>query len=114
MGTFQYRFAPQALRPSRHMFALGMAAAAGTALALEITESAPHTAAFRMALFSACLNLPVAYMPAIDGWGNRWGVRGVAGTDAVCSLASVAVCALIALAFWPATRPAVVAGMVSP
>jgi len=91
-----------------YQFATVMASAACTALALEITESVPHTAAFRMALFAACANVPVAYMPAIDGWGNRWGVRGVAGTDVVLSLASVALCGLIALRFWPATRPIVV------
>jgi len=81
--------------------AAAMAFAAGLALALEITEAAPHTAAFRMALFTACFNLPVSYVPAIDGWGSRWGVRGVAGTDAALAFASVAVCGLIALAFGP-------------
>jgi MFS family permease len=86
--------------------AMSMAFAAGTALALEITEAAPHTAAFRMALFTACFNVPVSCMPAIDGWGSRWGVRGVAGVDAGLSFASVAVCGLVALAFWPASRPA--------
>jgi PAT family beta-lactamase induction signal transducer AmpG len=85
--------------------AASMAFAAGLALALEITEAAPHTAAFRMALFNACFNLPVTYMPAIDGWGNRWGVRGVAGMDAALAFASVVVCGVIALAFWPAARP---------
>lgn len=84
---------------------MSMAFAAGTALALEVTEAAPHTAAFRMALFTACFSLPVSYMPAIDGWGNRWGARGVAGVDAALSFASVAVCGLIGLAFWPAPRP---------
>lgn len=83
-----------------------MAFAASTALALEITESAPHTAAFRMALYTACMNLPVSYMPAIDGWGNRWGVRGVAGTDVALGLGSVLVCGLIALRYWPTARPA--------
>jgi hypothetical protein len=59
-----------------------------------------------MALFTACFSLPVSYMPAIDGWGSRWGVRGVAGVDAAVSFASVAVCGLVALAFWPASRAA--------
>lgn len=81
-----------------------MAMSASTALSFEITEAAPHTAASRMALFNSCTNLPVSYMPAIDGWGSRWGVRGVAGMDAGLALASVAMCGLVARRFWPRAR----------
>jgi PAT family beta-lactamase induction signal transducer AmpG len=79
------------LRPSTYyvgvtlyLFTVGMAYAMFTAVVLEFLGSSGKSGSGRYSIINSMGNVPVVYMLALDGWGgNRWGVRGLAGTEAV-------------------------------
>lgn len=79
-----------ALGASAYLVIAGFCYAAYNALALELTEGEPCTSGTRFTLFSAAVNVPVAYMTWLDGQGDRrWGVHGLLGVDTAGSLISV-------------------------
>jgi MFS transporter, PAT family, beta-lactamase induction signal transducer AmpG len=67
-----------------YLFTVGMAYAMFTAVVLEFLGSSGKSGSGRYSIINSMGNVPVVYMLAMDGWGgNRWGVRGLAGTEAV-------------------------------
>jgi PAT family beta-lactamase induction signal transducer AmpG len=79
------------LRPSTYLigvtlylFTIGMSYAMFTAVVLEFMGSSGKSGSGRYSIINSLGNVPVLYMVALDGWGgDRWGARGLAGTEAV-------------------------------
>jgi PAT family beta-lactamase induction signal transducer AmpG len=67
-----------------YLFTVGMAYAMFTAVVLEFLGSSGKSGSGRYSIINSLGNVPVVYMLAMDGWGgNRWGARGLSGTEAV-------------------------------
>ena len=67
-----------------YLFTVGMAYAMFTAVVLEFLGASGKSGSGRYSIINSLGNVPVVYMLAMDGWGgNRWGTRGLAGTEAV-------------------------------
>jgi MFS transporter, PAT family, beta-lactamase induction signal transducer AmpG len=84
-----------------YLFTVGMAYAMFTAVVLEFLGSSGKSGSGRYSIINSLGNVPVVYMLAMDGWGgNRWGARGLAGTEAVMG----AVGATVLLAYFLTRR----------
>jgi PAT family beta-lactamase induction signal transducer AmpG len=67
-----------------YLFTIGMAYAMFTAVVLEFLGKSGKSGSGRYSIINSMGNVPVLYMLALDGWGgDRWGARGLAGTDCV-------------------------------
>jgi MFS transporter, PAT family, beta-lactamase induction signal transducer AmpG len=67
-----------------YLFTVGMAYAMFTAVVLEFLGSSGKSGSGRYSIINSMGNVPVVYMLAMDGrGGDRWGARGLAGTEAV-------------------------------
>lgn len=67
-----------------YLFTIGTANAMFTAVILEFLGRSGKSGSGRYAIINSMGNVPVVYMTAIAGWGDKtWGVRGLVGTDAV-------------------------------
>ena len=87
------------LRPSSYyvgvtlyLFTTGTANAMFTAVILEFLGKSGKSGSGRYSIINSLGNVPVVYMTAMDGWGDkRWGVRGLVGTEAVLGAVGAAV-----------------------
>ena len=80
-----------------YLFTIGTCYAMFTAVVLEFLGYSGKSGSGRYSIINSLGNVPVAYMTALDGWGgNRWGARGLSGTEAVAG----AVGASILLAYF--------------
>ena len=79
------------LRPSTYylgltlyLFTIGIGYALFTAVVLEFLGHSGKSGSGRYSIINSLGNVPVLYMLALDGWGgDRWGARGLSGTEAV-------------------------------
>ena len=75
-----------------YLFTVGMAYAMFTAVVLEFLGNSGKSGSGRYSIINSLGNVPVAYMTAMDGWGDKtWGARGLAGTEAVMGAVGVTV-----------------------
>jgi len=75
-----------------YLFTSGMGLATFTAVVLEFLGDSGRSGSGRYAIINSLGNVPVLYMLWLDGWGgNRWGARGLPGTEAVLGAAGAAV-----------------------
>jgi PAT family beta-lactamase induction signal transducer AmpG len=80
-----------------YLFTVGTGLAIFTAVVLEFMGHSGKSGSGRYSIINSLGNVPVLYMIRMDGWGgNRWGTRGLPGTEAVLS----AVGAVILLAYF--------------
>jgi PAT family beta-lactamase induction signal transducer AmpG len=78
-----------------YLFTIGACYALFTALVLEFLGASGKSGSGRYSVINASGNAPVLYMLVLDGWGaQRWGPRGLAGTD--CVVSGIAGAALLA------------------
>jgi PAT family beta-lactamase induction signal transducer AmpG len=71
-----------------YLFTVGIGVAAFTAVILEFMGDAGKSGSTRYSLINSLGNVPVQYMILADGWGgDRFGARGVAGTECVIGAA---------------------------
>ena len=100
------------LRPSTYylgvtlyLFTVGTCYAMFTAVVLEFLGHSGKSGSGRYSIINSLGNVPVLYMLTLDGWGgDKWGARGLAGTEAVVG----AVGAVILLTYFlskKASRP---------
>jgi len=67
-----------------YLFSIGTGYAMFTAVVLEFLGQSGKSGSGRYSIINSLGNVPVIYMLALDGWGaDRWGARGLAGTEAV-------------------------------
>jgi PAT family beta-lactamase induction signal transducer AmpG len=67
-----------------YLFTVGAGYATFTAVVLEFLGHSGKSGSGRYSIINSLGNVPVVYMLALDGWGgNRWGARGLSGTEAV-------------------------------
>ncbi len=86
-----------------YLFTVGTCYAMFTAVVLEFMGHSGKSGSGRYSIINSLGNVPVLYMIALDGWGGeKWGARGLAGTEAVVG----AVGAVILLAFFLARKGA--------
>lgn len=79
------------LRPSTYylgvtlyLFTVGTCYAMFTAVVLEFMGHSGKSGSGRYSIINSLGNVPVQYMLLVDGWGgDRWGGRGLAGSEAV-------------------------------
>jgi MFS transporter, PAT family, beta-lactamase induction signal transducer AmpG len=79
------------LRPSTYyvgtvlyLFTIGICYAMFTAVVLEFMGDSGKSGSGRYSIINSLGNVPVLYMIALDGWGgDKWGARGLSGTEAV-------------------------------
>jgi len=79
------------LRPSTYyagvtlyLFTVGTCYALFTAVVLEFLGDSGKSGSGRYSIINSLGNVPVLYMLRLDGWGgDRWGARGLSGTEAV-------------------------------
>ncbi|HEV2618365.1 MAG TPA: hypothetical protein VGU23_00335 [Acidobacteriaceae bacterium] len=79
------------LRPSTYyagvtayLFTVGICYALFTAVVLEFLGHSGTSGSGRYSIINSLGNVPVLYMLQLDGWGgDKWGARGLAGTEAV-------------------------------
>jgi PAT family beta-lactamase induction signal transducer AmpG len=82
-----------------YLFTVGACYALYTALVLKIIGPAGRSGGGRYAMSVSLANIPVAYMPALDGLGAKWfGAKGLPGMDLV--LSSVAACGFLTYFLW--------------
>jgi PAT family beta-lactamase induction signal transducer AmpG len=80
-----------------YLFTVGMGLATFTAVVLEFMGRSGKSGSGRYSIINSMGNVPVLYMIRLDGWGgDKWGARGLAGTEVVVSAAG----ALILLAYF--------------
>jgi MFS transporter, PAT family, beta-lactamase induction signal transducer AmpG len=80
-----------------YLFTVGTCYAMFTAVVLEFLGHSGKSGSGRYSIINSLGNVPVLYMIGLDGWGgDRWGGRGLAGTEAVVG----AVGAVILLAYF--------------
>jgi PAT family beta-lactamase induction signal transducer AmpG len=80
-----------------YLFTVGTCYAMFTAVVLEFLGHSGKSGSGRYSIINSLGNVPVLYMIALDGWGGeKWGARGLAGTEAVIG----AVGAVILLAYF--------------
>jgi PAT family beta-lactamase induction signal transducer AmpG len=67
-----------------YLFTIGTSYALFTAVVLEFLGHSGKSGSGRYSIINSLGNVPVLYMLALDGWGgDKWGARGLAGTEAV-------------------------------
>ena len=67
-----------------YLFTIGTSYSMFTAVVLEFMGQSGKSGSGRYSIINSLGNVPVIYMLALDGWGtDRWGARGLAGTEAV-------------------------------
>jgi PAT family beta-lactamase induction signal transducer AmpG len=67
-----------------YLFTIGVCYAMFTAVALEFLGDSGKSGSGRYSIINSLGNVPVLYMIALDGWGgDKWGPRGLSGTEAV-------------------------------
>lgn len=67
-----------------YLFTIGTCYAMFTAVVLEFMGASGKSGSGRYSIINSLGNVPVLYMLVLDGWGgDRWGARGLAGTEAV-------------------------------
>ena len=67
-----------------YLFTIGTGYAMFTAVVLEFLGRSGKSGSGRYSIINSLGNVPVLYMLVLDGWGgDRWGARGLAGTEAV-------------------------------
>jgi PAT family beta-lactamase induction signal transducer AmpG len=75
-----------------YLFTIGAAYAMFTAVVLEFLGRSGKSGSGRYSIINSLGNVPVVYMTAMDGWGDKtWGVRGLVGTEAVMGAVGVTV-----------------------
>lgn len=80
-----------------YLFTLGICYAMFTAVLLEFLGHSGKSGSGRYSIINSLGNVPVAYMLLVDGWGgDKWGGRGLAGSEAVVGAAG----AVILLAYF--------------
>jgi PAT family beta-lactamase induction signal transducer AmpG len=80
-----------------YLFTVGICYAMFTAVVLEFLGNSGKSGSGRYSIINSLGNVPVLYMIALDGWGGeKWGARGLAGTEAVVGGAG----AIILLAYF--------------
>lgn len=85
-----------------YLFTIGAGYAMFTAVLLEFMGDSGKSGSGRYSIINSMGNVPVVYMIALEGWGgNKWGARGIAGTEAVAGAAA----AVILLAYFLTQRP---------
>ncbi len=102
------------LRPSTYyvgvtlyLFTVGTCYAMFTAVVLEFLGHSGKSGSGRYSIINSLGNVPVLYMIGLDGLGGeKWGGRGLAGTEAVVG----AVGAVVLLAYFLTRKPRVAAG----
>lgn len=73
-----------------YLFTMGAGVASFTAVILEFMGDAGKSGSTRYSLINSLGNVPVQYMILADGWGgDRFGARGVAGTECVIGLVGI-------------------------
>jgi PAT family beta-lactamase induction signal transducer AmpG len=67
-----------------YLFTVGTCYAVFTAVVLEFLGQSGKSGSGRYSIINSLGNVPVLYMIGLDGWGgDKWGARGLAGTEAV-------------------------------
>ena len=85
-----------------YLFTIGTCYAMFTAVVLEFLGDSGKSGSGRYSIINSLGNVPVLYMIVLDGWGGeKWGARGLAGTEAVVG----AIGATILLAYFLMNRP---------
>ncbi|HXE08609.1 MAG TPA: hypothetical protein VN612_11990 [Acidobacteriaceae bacterium] len=85
-----------------YLFTSGTGLATFTAVVLEFLGRSGKSGSARYSIINSIGNIPVLYMIRLDGWGgDKWGPRGVAGTEAVISVIG----ATVLLAYFLSRRP---------
>jgi PAT family beta-lactamase induction signal transducer AmpG len=85
-----------------YLVTVGLCYAVFTSVVLEFLGHSGRSGSGRYSIINSLGNVPVLYMLVLDGWGgDRWGARGLAGTEAVVG----AVGALILLMYFLSHRP---------
>jgi PAT family beta-lactamase induction signal transducer AmpG len=85
-----------------YLFTTGAGYAYFTAVLLEFLGPSGKSGSGRYSIINSLGNVPVVYMIRLDGWGaDKWGPRGLSGTEAVISAAGAA----ILLAYFLSHRP---------
>jgi PAT family beta-lactamase induction signal transducer AmpG len=75
-----------------YLFTVGTAYAMFTAVVLEFLGSSGKSGSGRYSIINSLGNVPVVYMLVLDGWGgNRWGPRGLSGTEAVAGAVAASI-----------------------
>ncbi len=75
-----------------YLFTIGAAYAMFTAVVLEFLGNSGKSGSGRYSIINSLGNVPVAYMTAMDGWGDKtWGAKGLAGTEAVMGAVGVTI-----------------------
>ena len=79
----EFYFAGTAL----YLFTSGTGLATFTAVVLEFLGQSGKSGSGRYSIINSIGNIPVLYMIRLDGWGgDKWGPRGLSGTEAVLSV----------------------------
>jgi PAT family beta-lactamase induction signal transducer AmpG len=82
-----------------YLFTIGTGYAMFTAVVLEFLGHSGKSGSGRYSVINSLGNVPVLYMLTLDGWGaDRWGARGLAGTEAVAG--GVGAVLLLAYFLW--------------
>lgn len=75
-----------------YLFTIGTCYAMFTAVLLEFLGHSGKSGSGRYSVINSLGNVPVQYMLLIDGWGgDRWGGRGLAGSEAVVGAVGAAI-----------------------
>ena len=85
-----------------YFFTTGACYAMFTAVVLEFLGDSGKSGSGRYSIINSLGNVPVLYMLRVDGWGaDKWGARGLTGTEAVVG----GIGALVLLGWLLRTRP---------
>lgn len=75
-----------------YLFTVGSCYAMATAVFLEFMGASGKSGSGRYSVVNSLGNVPVLYMALVDGWGgDKWGGRGLAGTECVVGAAGALV-----------------------
>jgi PAT family beta-lactamase induction signal transducer AmpG len=75
-----------------YLFSIGTAYGLFTAVVLEFLGNSGKSGSGRYAIINSLGNIPVLYMLQLDGWGgDRWGTRGLPGTECVVGAVGAAI-----------------------
>jgi MFS transporter, PAT family, beta-lactamase induction signal transducer AmpG len=75
-----------------YLFTVGTCYAMFTAVVLEFLGNSGKSGSGRYSIINSMGNVPVVYMLALDGWGgNRWGARGLSGTESVAGMVGASI-----------------------
>jgi PAT family beta-lactamase induction signal transducer AmpG len=92
-----------------YLFTVGICYAMFTAVVLEFLGHSGKSGSGRYSIINSLGNVPVLYMIALDGWGGeKWGARGLAGTEAVLGAVGAAILLIYFVARKQVWAPAVV------